>query len=239
MTPACEVASGDSIELAVPDASYGQIATRDRGAATWHELDFSRMNPLAGPVFVRGARAGDTLEVEILGVETDIWGWTGSSPASDCSPTTFRDHGCGSRTSTRSSPLADGVDSPVPAVPRDDRCRSRPTRAALGYPALGVRGNLDVRYLTVGATLFLPVGVDGALLSIGDGHAAQGDGEVCGSAIETGMEITVRVRVRSDLRISRPAAPGPGSRARGRGARTSRRASPTTFDRRHRMPCAP
>jgi acetamidase/formamidase len=62
-------------------------------------------------------------------------------------------------------------------------------------------GNLDVRYLTVGTTLFLPVGVDGALLSIGDGHAAQGDGEVCGSAIETGIEIAVRVRVRSDLRI--------------------------------------
>ena len=61
-----------------------------------------------------------------------------------------------------------------------------------------------MRYLTVGATLFLPVGVDGALLSIGDGHAAQGDGEVCGSAIETGMEIAVRVRVRSDLRIQAP-----------------------------------
>ena len=73
-----------------------------------------------------------------------------------------------------------------------------------------------MRYLTVGTTLFLPVGVDGALLSIGDGHAAQGDGEVCGSAIETGMQIAVRVRGRRDLRIRASAAvvPEPGSERR-------------------------
>jgi acetamidase/formamidase len=65
-------------------------------------------------------------------------------------------------------------------------------------------GNIDVRHLTAGATLYLPVGVEGALFSAGDGHAAQGDGEVCGSAIETGMEIVLRLGVRSDLRIGAP-----------------------------------
>ena len=55
-----------------------------------------------------------------------------------------------------------------------------------------------------GATLFLPVGVEGALFSAGDGHAAQGDGEVCGSAIETGMEIALRLGIRRDIRIDAP-----------------------------------
>ncbi len=65
-------------------------------------------------------------------------------------------------------------------------------------------GNIDVRHLTAGATLFLPVGVEGALFSAGDGHAAQGDGEVCGSAIETGMEVALRLGVRRDMRIDAP-----------------------------------
>jgi acetamidase/formamidase len=65
-------------------------------------------------------------------------------------------------------------------------------------------GNLDVRHLTVGSTLLLPVGVDGALLSVGDGHAVQGDGEVCGSAVETGMEIALRVGLRRGLGLDGP-----------------------------------
>ncbi|OSX62520.1 hypothetical protein POSPLADRAFT_1055895, partial [Postia placenta MAD-698-R-SB12] len=59
-------------------------------------------------------------------------------------------------------------------------------------------GNIDTRHVTAGATLFLPVEVEGALFSIGDGHAAQGDGEVCGTAIETPMKVTVRLTVVQD-----------------------------------------
>ena len=70
LTPACEVESGDSIELAVPDASYGQVGRETRSGELLG-LDFSLMNPVAGPVFIRGARPGDTLEVEILEVKTD------------------------------------------------------------------------------------------------------------------------------------------------------------------------
>ena len=71
-------------------------------------------------------------------------------------------------------------------------------------------GNIDIRHLTAGARLLLPVGVEGALFSAGDGHAAQGDGEVCGSAIETGMEIALRLVVRRDLRIDAPQLSRPG-----------------------------
>ena len=238
LTPACEVESGDSIELAVPDASYGQVGRETRSDELLG-LDFSLMNPVAGPVFVRGARPGDTLEVEILEVRTDVWGWTGIVPGFGLLADDFP------RPWLRISDIDGGVvryrgrrHSALSAVPRDDRCRSRVDRGRTrSCRPREFGGNLDVRYLTVGATLFLPVGVDGALLSIGDGHAAQGDGEVCGSAIETGMEIAVRVRSVATS-ASRPRSSSSRGQSRGRGARTSRPASPTTFDRRRRMQCA-
>jgi len=70
---------------------------------------------------------------------------------------------------------------------------------------------MDTRHLTAGSTLFLPVFHDGARLSIGDGHAAQGDGEVCGTAIETPMHATVRLTIRTDVHVTGPeflTAPG-------------------------------
>jgi acetamidase/formamidase len=66
-------------------------------------------------------------------------------------------------------------------------------------------GNLDTKHLTVGTKLYLPVGVEGALFSVGDTHAAQGDGEVCGTAIESRMRVALRFRVRRDLRLRFPA----------------------------------
>jgi acetamidase/formamidase len=65
-------------------------------------------------------------------------------------------------------------------------------------------GNMDVKHLRVGTTLFLPVGVEGALFSVGDTHAAMGDGEVCGTAVEAPMEIAVRLSVRRDVALSAP-----------------------------------
>ena len=65
-------------------------------------------------------------------------------------------------------------------------------------------GNMDTKHLNPGVTLYLPVGVPGALFSLGDTHAAQGDGEVCGTAIETAMEATVRLTVRKDVRVDAP-----------------------------------
>jgi acetamidase/formamidase len=71
-------------------------------------------------------------------------------------------------------------------------------------PPTEVGGNMDTRHLTAGARLWLPVQVEGALFSLGDGHAAQGDGEVCGTAIETPMQTSVRLTVRKDVRVRAP-----------------------------------
>ena len=87
-------------------------------------------------------------------------------------------------------------------------------------------GNMDTRHLTAGATLFLPVFHAGARLSMGDGHAAQGDGEVCGTAIETPMRALVRLTVRKDLHVTRAGVPRPPDiRRTPSGAATRRTAS--------------
>jgi acetamidase/formamidase len=65
-------------------------------------------------------------------------------------------------------------------------------------------GNMDTKHLNPGTTLYLPVGVEGALFSLGDTHAAQGDGEVCGTAIETAMDVVLRLSVRKDIRVDAP-----------------------------------
>nr|WP_272211984.1 acetamidase/formamidase family protein [Marinicella sp. W31]MDC2877877.1 acetamidase/formamidase family protein [Marinicella sp. W31] len=81
-------------------------------------------------------------------------------------------------------------------------------------PPRRVGGNMDIRDIAAGTTLYLPVEVDGALLSIGDTHAAQGDGEVCGTAIESAMDVSVTVEVIRDAAPKTPhfSAPGPISR---------------------------
>jgi acetamidase/formamidase len=74
---------------------------------------------------------------------------------------------------------------------------------------------MDTRHLTAGTRLFLPVFAPGGRFSLGDGHAAQGDGEVCGTAIETPMRARVRLTVRKDLHLSAPEFLTPGPLARG------------------------
>ncbi|UKZ80212.1 hypothetical protein TrVFT333_007969 [Trichoderma virens FT-333] len=79
-------------------------------------------------------------------------------------------------------------------------------------PPLDTGGNIDTRHIIVGSKLFLPVKVPGALFSCGDGHAAQGDGEVCGTAIETPMQVKVRFTIRKDMKwVTSPNYASPSS----------------------------
>ena len=204
LEPALELEDRDIVELHVPDASRDQIGER-AVVADLASVDFDLMNPVAGPVFVRGARPGDVLEVEVLEVRTRAWGWTAIVPGFGLLADDFPEPWL------RNSRIEDG------RVLFGDRLQlpSRPFPGTIGVapespgphsviPPSRFGGNIDVRHLTAGATLFLPVGVEGALFSAGDGHAAQGDGEVCGSAIETGMEIALRLGIRRDIRIDAP-----------------------------------
>jgi acetamidase/formamidase len=206
LEPALEVGSGEVVQLHVRDASDEQIGP----SATSEDVlrvDFERANPVSGPVFVNGARPGSVLAVEILELAPPEWGWTAIIPGFGL--------------------LADEFPDPWLRISRVDGERGvvyfsehvtlpfRPFPGTLGValpepgrhsivPPSRFGGNLDIKHLTPGATLYLPIGVEGALLSLGDTHAAQGDGEVCGTAIETAMDVTVRLTVRDDLRLDAP-----------------------------------
>ena len=204
--PALEIESGEAIQLHVRDASDEQIGPGST-AVDVLELDFSHVNPVSGPVFVKGARPGDTLAVELLEFAPPAWGWTAIIPGFGL--------------------LADEFPEPWLRISQVDAEQGRvrfseqielpyrPFPGTLGVappepgqhpilPPSRYGGNMDVKHLNPGVTLYLPVGVDGALFALGDTHAAQGDGEVCGTAIETAMDVVVRLTVRRDLRVEMP-----------------------------------
>jgi acetamidase/formamidase len=171
-------------------------------------------HPMTGPVWIEGAQPGDVLEVRMLGFEfLHPYGITGFIPESGTLPTDFPytrfkrvpiDTGAGTAAfapgvTLRVAPFFGSVGvAPSPLV---GRISSGPP----GHHA----GNLDNKELVAGSTLYIPVHVPGALLSFGDGHAMQGDGEVSLTALETSLRGTVQVTVRKDMRLGWPRAETP------------------------------
>lgn len=199
------VGSGDIVEFDLLDASGGQLTAMstldDLG-----RLDFSRVDQVNGPIAVAGAEPGDTLQVDLLEFEPADWGWSASIPGFGLLAEDFADPalritrvpGLGGR-----AEFLPGVR--VPVVPFCGEIGVAPAtgpRSTIPPDVFG--GNMDTRHLTAGATLYLPVFHPGARLSMGDGHAAQGDGEVSGTAIETPMRAVVRLTVRKDLHVTAP-----------------------------------
>ncbi|KAG9312416.1 hypothetical protein JVU11DRAFT_6797 [Chiua virens] len=199
--PVLTISSGSTVHFSCLDASNGQI-TPASTAASIAAVNLELFNHVNGPVYIQGAMPGDTLQIDVLDVQTADWGWTALFP------------GFGLLSDEISEPALKIWDlSPAKYTYLDAAKRIRvPLRPFAGemgvargvagkwstIPPYVTGGNLDTKQLTKGATLYLPVEVEGALFAIGDGHAAQGDGEVCGSAIETSMEVTVRLTVRKD-----------------------------------------
>lgn len=208
--PVVEVDAGEAVLLHARDASDGQI-WRDSTAADVAGIDFSHVNPVSGPVFVRDARPGDVLEVQLLELRPRDWGWTAIIPGFGLLADEFPDPWL----------RVSSIDSGVVHFSEEVSLPLRPFPGTIGVapaepgahsiiPPTRWGGNLDIRHLTAGATLYLPVGVEGALLSLGDTHAAQGDGEVCGTAIESAMDVVVRVSLRRDFSVSAPQYDVPG-----------------------------
>jgi acetamidase/formamidase len=204
--PAIEtVDSGDVVEFDLMDSAGGQLnassTVEDVG-----RLDFSRVDQVNGPIAVAGAEPGDTLQIDLLEFEPADWGWSASIPGFGLLADEFPDPYLRITRVPRPGERAEflpGVH--VPIVPFCGEVGVAPPdgpRSTIPPDVFG--GNMDTRHLTAGATLFLPVFHDGARLSMGDGHAAQGDGEVCGTAIETPMRAVVRLTVRKDLHVTAP-----------------------------------
>lgn len=233
IAPIARVRQGDRLVVETRDALDGQIGPATR-AEDLQAVDLAVAHPLTGPIFVEGAEPGDLLEVTIVEVEPDSFGFTSHMPGFGFlrehfpDPFVFDWRISGGHAESAQIPgvrIQDGsfpgtigvapsheqltailareqrllergglVFGPEPrgAVPSDPRIA---THALRTIPPREFAGNLDVRQLSRGATLSLPVNVPGALFSIGDGHFAQGDGEVCGAAIEMRAAFHLEFRV--------------------------------------------
>lgn len=215
--PALTVAPGESVRFECLDSSGGQF-TKDSTTADVPNLSFDRINPVTGPVFVDGAKPGDVLKVTIGRFHPSGFGWTANIPGFGLLADQFTEpklHVWSYDADTLAPALWSGVGR-VPLKPFAGTIGVAP--AEPGHhsvvPPRRVGGNLDIRDLAAGTTLYLPVEVEGALFSIGDTHAAQGDGEVCGTAIESPMEVELTLDLLKDepLRFPRFSTPGPVTR---------------------------
>ena len=192
LEPVLEVGPGDAVRISVPNHAWHveherRVVSRNARLDTGH--------PLAGPIAVDGARVGQTLEVRVDEVRPAAWGITHGGE--DHAILWELSEGVG-RALGRAGELAPflgvmGMPPPEPGVHST-------------IPPRRFGGNIDCKELVAGTTLYLPIPVDRALFSAGDGHAAQGDGEVSGTAIETPATARLTLDLRDDLPLEWPAA---------------------------------
>ena len=211
ITPIASIKSSEAVSFDLLDASCGQIGP-DSTVEAIRMLDFSRVDQVNGPIYVEGALPGDTLEVEFLDLQPADWGWTAIIPGFGLLADEFpepaikiwRLEGGADRGANGWAEFAPGIRIPLAPFCGEIGLAPGMSGALSTIPPYRHGGNMDTKHLTKGARLYLPVEVPGALYSMGDGHAAQGDGEVCGTAIETPMRATVRLTVHKDLHVSEP-----------------------------------
>ncbi|MFA5552445.1 MAG: acetamidase/formamidase family protein, partial [Trueperaceae bacterium] len=165
-------------------------------AADVANIDFGKVNPVNGPIYIEGAEPGDAVEIEILDFDESGWGWTGIIPGFGLLADEFAEPFMNiSRYDEKRVEFQPGIHLPTRPFPGTIGLALSEPGVHSVVPPRAQGGNLDVRDLTRGTKLWLPVAVKGGLLSIGDTHAAQGDGEVCGTAVETAMTVRVRVNL--------------------------------------------
>ncbi|KNG94617.1 acetamidase/formamidase family protein [Pseudaestuariivita atlantica] len=194
--PVLSVAPGQTIAVETIDASGGQLHAN----ATLEDLtalDFDKVNPVTGPIHVDGAEPGDAVAITFDAFHASGWGWTANIPGFGLLADDFPDAALHVWT------YDTGLSKPALFSPMG-QVALKPFVGTIGLalaekglhsvvPPRRVGGNLDIRDNCRGSTLYLPVEVAGGLLSLGDTHAAQGDGEICGTAIESPMTVEITV----------------------------------------------
>ena len=203
--------------LETKEASGGQLS-RTATLSDLVQLDFGRTNPVTGPVYVDGAMPGDVLKITLLDFRPSGWGWTANISGFGLLADQFPDPALHiwNYDAQGVTPALFGPGGRVPLKPFCGTIGVAPAEPGLHsvIPPRRVGGNLDIRDLSTGSELFLPVEVPGGLFSLGDTHAAQGDGEVCGTAIESPMEVTIRLDLLKNETLAFPrfTTPGPVTR---------------------------
>lgn len=198
--PILTVPSGAIIEVYTKEASDGQL-TPESTVEDVVNLDFEPIHPLTGPVYVEGAEVGDVLAVTLHEIEIGEFGWSAVTPGFGFLADEFTEPYLYTYTFEEGQTYVTGPGGarielePFPGVmgvaPSTDSMLST-------IPPRKNGGNMDDPNMVTGTTVYFPVLVPGALFSIGDTHAAQGLGEVCGTAIEAPMRIVYEVNVIRD-----------------------------------------
>ncbi len=215
--PVVHAAPGEVIEFHPLDASAGQI-TRTSTVADVPKIDFSRVNPVAGPVYIDGAEPGDAIKVTLLSFAPSGWGWTANIPGFGLLAEQFKEPALHIWTYEAQS-LTPAMYGPGGRVPLRPFCGTiglapaEPGQHSI-VPPRRVGGNMDIRDMAAGTELYLPVEVKGGLFSVGDTHATQGDGEVCGTAIESPMSLVAKFDLIKGAKLTFPrfTTAGPVSR---------------------------
>jgi len=217
LPPVLHIAPGESVSFDIHEASGGQLGPQ----STLQDLGrmaFDRINPVCGPVFIDGAQPGDILKVSLLDFAPSGWGWTANIPGFGLLAADFPDPALHlwQYDAHTLAPALYGKWARVPLKPFTGTIGVAPAAPGLHsiVPPRRVGGNMDVRDLAAGTELYLPVEVAGALFSVGDTHAAQGDGEVCGTAIESPMRVALKFDLirQTPLAYPRFTTPGPVTR---------------------------
>jgi acetamidase/formamidase len=204
LPPRLNVQPGDTVHLECVDSSGAQVNPKTT-LSEFLAIDRQRIHALTGPIFVERAEPGDVLQIDVLKVAHRGWGWSsviaGLGFLKERFSEPFLFHWKLEGAVSRS--LAPAI------VPLRPFCGVMGVARAedgefITRPPGPFGGNMDVRQLSAGATLYLPVFNPGALFSAGDAHAAQGDGEVCINGIECPADVTVRFRLHKQQRLSAP-----------------------------------
>jgi acetamidase/formamidase len=223
LKPLITVEPGDTVVMSSVSGPASAMPPPGSGLAvpealtTIHQRVQPKLNGphiLTGPVAVRGAKAGQVLEVRIKAIELHYdWGYNSIRPLAGALPDDFDKarliHIPLDRTRMVGK-LPWGLELPLKPFFGIMAVAPPPAWGPVASPPPRRNGgNMDNKELTAGTTLFLPIHVDGALFSVGDGHGVQGDGEVCITAIETGLVGTFELHVRDDMRLEWPRAETP------------------------------
>lgn len=221
LPPVLHVISGDTVHVTAWPAADARSLPPDRSLVQPGHLKAletcvqqGATHMLTGPVHVAGAAPGDTLQIDILDIQlNERWGYTAIRPLRGTLPDEFDRFAIIHPlidAQARTARLPWGTE--IPLSPFFGVLAVAPPPHWGRLPSIQPRkfgGNMDNKELVAGTTLYLPVFTPGALFSAGDGHAVQGDGEVCITALETGLTGTFRLTVRKDLGYTYPFAESP------------------------------
>ena len=204
LSPHLHIASGDEVHFECLDASGGQVHP-GMTAAEFESIDRTRIHALTGPIWIEDAEPGDVLQVDVLFTQHRGWGWSSILPGlgflKERFATPYLFHWQLDGHETRS--LAPAILPVRPFLGVMGVARAQDGAFRTRAPG-SFGGNLDVRELCAGSRLYLPVFNPGALFSCGDGHAAQGDGEVCINGIECPLDVTLRFSLHKNQNLSGP-----------------------------------